>query len=54
MNKQTITPYLFEGFLIISLEQKWIEKFGTIPSFVVYVDDNQQLHMVSKESIKDA
>ena len=50
----SITPYLFEGYLIIALDQKWIEKFGTIPTFVVHVDDSQHLHLISKEKIQDA
>jgi len=51
IKQETITPYLFEGYLIISLDHKWINIFGKIPTFVVQLDDDGRLHLVSKEKI---
>ncbi len=53
MNKQTITPYMFEGFLIISLDSKWLESFGKVPTFVISIDKKNHLHLISKEIFKD-
>ena len=47
MNKQTITPYMFEGFLIISLDNKWIDAFGKIPTFEISIDKENYLHLIS-------
>lgn len=47
----TIVPYYFEGHLIIALHNDWITKFGKIPTFVVVIDDNSKLHLISNEVI---
>jgi hypothetical protein len=47
----TTKPSLFEGYLIISLDSKWIELFKTIPTFDVYIEENK-LHLISQESIQ--
>ena len=39
----TVTPTLFDDFLIISLSKKWIDVWKKIPEFSVYVDKNKQL-----------
>ena len=33
--------YLFEGHLILSLDAKWMELFGMIPSFTVSIKNNR-------------
>jgi len=48
----TVTPYFFEGHLIIALDQSWIKVFKKIPEFETFVDDEKRLHIVSKEVIK--
>lgn len=53
MNFQTkITPYLLEGYLILSLSAEWIKLFNQIPSFSIFIDDSQKLHIVSQEVIQ--
>lgn len=49
-----LTPYLFENFLIIAMDSRWIEVFEKIPTFNVYIDDSQRLHIVSQEVIENA
>jgi hypothetical protein len=43
-------PYLFENFLILSLDSKWISAFGVMPSFRVFVDKAGRLNIVSEET----
>ena len=50
--KSKIIPYLFEGYLVLSLSADWIKLFNQIPSFSVFIDDSQKLHIVSKEVIQ--
>ena len=53
MRKQeTITPYLFEGYLIVALHQDWIKLFNKIPTFQVIIGDDHKLHLISEEKIK--
>lgn len=52
MNLGEITPYFFEGKLIISLSKEWIESFGNIPKFEVKIDKNKKLVLQSKSSIQ--
>ena len=47
----TITPYFFDNYLIISLHKDWINKFGKIPDFDVFIEKNK-LYLVSKEEIQ--
>lgn len=49
-----IIPYLFENYLIVAMEASWIERFNKMPTFDVYVDDSQRLHLVSQEVIQNA
>ena len=51
-SERKIIPYLFEGFLILSLSAEWIKLFNQIPSFSVFIDDSQKLHIVSEEVLK--
>ena len=46
-------PYFFEGYLIIALHQNFIQKFGKIPTFDVFVDSDSRLVIRSKNSIKN-
>ena len=53
MKVAPITPYIFEGYLIISLDSKWIDVFGKIPTFEISIDKKKHLHLISKEMFKD-
>ena len=39
----TVTPTLFDDFLIISLSKQWIDVWQNIPEFSVYVDEKKQM-----------
>lgn len=52
MKKQTITPYLFEGSLIIALHSDWIKAFNEIPKFIVTIEKDKKLHIVSEKQIE--
>ena len=54
MRKLTsITPYLFEEYLLIALHPDWMKLFQGIPTFVVTIGDDHKLHLISQEVIKD-
>jgi len=38
-----VSPYLFENYLIISLDMKWIEICNGIPKFTVMIDNSDRL-----------
>jgi len=42
---------LFEGYLILSLDKKWLGVFGEIPTFEASLDDNGKLHLTSTKSV---
>ncbi len=48
-----LTPYIFENYLIIALHQDWIKLFNKIPTFTVQIDEEQRLHLISDEKIKN-
>lgn len=48
-----IIPYLFEDFLLLGFDTKIIQQFGGIPTFTVFIGDDQKLHLVSNEMIKN-
>ncbi|CAD6368611.1 hypothetical protein NMT12_120099 [metagenome] len=48
----SITPYLFNNFLLLSLGIDWINQFGHIPKFDVFIDKNKKLCIVSVEALK--
>lgn len=50
MESVKMIPYLFENFLILSLDSKWINAFGIMPSFRVFVDKAGRLNIVSEET----
>jgi len=47
-----VSPYLFENYLLISLDKKWIEVCNGIPKFVVFIGDDKKLHLVSTQEVK--
>jgi hypothetical protein len=49
--RQTISPYLWEGFLILSLDYKWNNVFEGL-SFKVFVDKQRRLCIVSQQCLK--
>ena len=46
-----IKPYLFQNYLVLALDSKWIEQFNCIPTFVVYINNNK-LHLETNEVIE--
>jgi hypothetical protein len=52
INLGTITPSHFQGFLIISLDSNWINKFSEIPKFCVVINDDEKLCITSESSMK--
>lgn len=43
-----IIPYLYDGFLIISLRPEWLCLFGKIPVFEFHIKA-RRLHIISEE-----
>ncbi len=41
-----VTPYLHENFLVLALDRKWIEVFGTIPNFTVIIDEKGRFVLI--------
>lgn len=42
-----VKPYLFEDFLIISLDRQWIDVHGgEIPTFTAVIDEEGRLNLV--------
>lgn len=50
MEPVIVTPYMLDGFIIISLDNKWMNIFGMMPSFSVFIDKYEKLNIVSEES----
>ncbi len=48
----TVTPILFDGYLIISLHSDWIRLFGQVPTFVAELDDDGRMHLYSQGVVK--
>jgi len=46
---QRIKPYFFQNFLILAFDSQWIEKFNGVPTFIVTIDDENRLHLVSEK-----
>jgi len=46
-----VSPYLFEGFLLLSLDNKWTKIFGENPRFEVFIDGKGKLNLKSTKSI---
>ena len=46
-------PMLFEDYLILSLDKKWLDVFGEMPTFEASLDDNGKLHLTSTKSVYD-
>ena len=51
-NKLVVEPYIFEGYLIIALNQEWLKLFNKLPTMIAYVED-YKLHLVSQEEIQN-
>lgn len=45
-----IIPFLHDGYLLISLNKKWIDVFGKIPTFSVCINDGK-LNLCTVEQI---
>jgi hypothetical protein len=51
--KMIVKPYLLENYLLLSLTSEWIEYFDGIPTFTVFVDKENKLHLVSEKVIRN-
>ena len=50
--KKEVTPYLFEKYLILSLDNKWNRVFDGELSFKVFVNKQRKLCIVSKQCLR--
>jgi len=50
--KSTVSPRIFEGFLVIGLDVKWMPLFGGKLSFKVFVDKQRRLCIVSEQCLR--
>ena len=48
-----IISYLFENHLLISLSKEWINACHGLPEFDVIIDDDNKLHLISKQVVKN-
>jgi hypothetical protein len=44
-------PLLFEGYLVLALDKKWLDVFGEMPTFEASLDSNGKLHLISTKSV---
>lgn len=53
MNQQIgiVTPYQFEGNLILSMDGKLVSKFGGKLSFKVFLDRKGRLNIISEQHV---
>jgi hypothetical protein len=47
-----VIPYLFEKYLIMSLDYKWLSLFDGRLSFKVCVDKKRRLCLISEQRLK--
>jgi len=45
---ESVKAHLFEDHLILSLDKKWIERFGGIPTFTTSIDNQKRLCLCSQ------
>jgi len=48
----TVQANLFDEFLIVSLDKKWINIFGRLPVFRIVINEKNELCLISQEMIK--
>ncbi len=46
-----VNAFLFDEFLVLGLDKKWLEIFGELPSFESMIDDSGRLILKSTKSI---
>ena len=46
-----VSTFLFEDYLVLGLEKKWLEVFGELPKFESMLDKNGRLILKSTKSI---
>jgi len=44
----SVKAHLFEDHLIVSLDKKWLDVFGSLPLFDVFIDKKKRLCLQSK------
>ena len=49
--QDNVQTFLFDDYLILGLNKKWIEVFGEIPKFNAMLDKNGKLILKSTKSI---
>ena len=47
-----VYSYLFEDFLILGFDKKWMNLFRKLPSFEVFLDRQNRLQLISKEPVE--
>lgn len=52
MESVTVVPYLFEGHLVLSLDQGWLSAFGGRLTFRSFLDRRRRLCLVSEQYLK--
>ena len=52
MEPVEVTPYLFENWLILSLDPRWVLAFGGSLSFKAFLDRRRRLCLVSRERLR--
>ena len=50
--KQTVSPCIWEGYLILSLDSKWNGMFGRDLSFQVLIDKKKRLVITSEQCLQ--
>ncbi len=45
-----ISPHIFEDKLILSFSKNWMNQFGKVPEFDIFMDKNK-LHLISKQKV---
>lgn len=48
-----VTPYLYDGYLIIALHSDWVKLFKQIPTFLVHLDHKGRVNIISHEAIEN-
>ncbi|MBT7780530.1 MAG: hypothetical protein HN756_01560 [Nitrosopumilus sp.] len=44
---------LFDGFLLLSFTNSWVNVFGKIPEFEIFIDKKGKLNIISKETVEE-
>lgn len=48
----TVTPYMIDDYLVVSLSRNWVNIYQSIPTFDVFLDEKNRMHLVISENMK--